>query len=173
MQRSWFGDSYDIVKRFFCGVLREMGFAVRVEPMFTGDWSGDEERFFRFVSSGDEDPRQPNPAAPTAVLVDPDTGIGSRRGPGHCTIDDVAAHARGHDLVLVFDQAFSRAGSARSKMETKLETLRQCGAVGFYYDSHARFMFASRSRETLKRVRTGLLRTGLPEERLLGWPAFG
>lgn len=36
MNRKFFGDSYDIVKRFFCVELAALGYSVEVEPMFTG-----------------------------------------------------------------------------------------------------------------------------------------
>ena len=42
MKLDWFGDSYDIVKRFFVEVLSGLGYAVYVDPMPTGDWTPSE-----------------------------------------------------------------------------------------------------------------------------------
>jgi hypothetical protein len=36
---NFFGDSFDIVKRFFCTELAALGYYVIAEPMFTGDRS--------------------------------------------------------------------------------------------------------------------------------------
>jgi hypothetical protein len=40
MRPEFLGDSYDIVKRFFCETLRSLGYTVYIDPRFTGDWSG-------------------------------------------------------------------------------------------------------------------------------------
>lgn len=45
MRPEFFGDSYDIVKRFFCETLRSLGDTVYIDPLFTGDWSGQETIF--------------------------------------------------------------------------------------------------------------------------------
>ena len=40
-------------------------------------------------------------------------------------------------------------------------------AHGFYYNSHARFLFCSLSEEKLNSLRAALVATGLPPERLV------
>ena len=47
----WFGDSYDIVKRFFVGVLNDLGCRVYVDPMCTVDWKGIENQFHQFLGT--------------------------------------------------------------------------------------------------------------------------
>jgi hypothetical protein len=42
------------------------------------------------------------------------------------------------------------------------------GGNGFYYDSHARFLFASLSADTLRRLHDNLIQLGLPAARLVG-----
>ncbi len=47
MNPQWFGDSFDIVKRFFVENLNEIGYHVVVDPMLTGEWNGPEHKFYR------------------------------------------------------------------------------------------------------------------------------
>ena len=49
MNPKWFGDSYDIVKRFFSTSLQNLGYDVYIDPMFTGEWEEDEEKLYRFL----------------------------------------------------------------------------------------------------------------------------
>ena len=51
-------------------------------------------------------------------------------------------------------------------MKEKLGWLEETGNVGFYYDSHARFLFAANSSENLNAVEQQLLSSGLPASRL-------
>ena len=51
MNPSFIGDSYDLVKRFFCFELRALGYKVVVDPMFTGEWKGRECDFFSLLVS--------------------------------------------------------------------------------------------------------------------------
>lgn len=51
MNPKWFGDSFDIVKRYFVGVLKDAGFNVYVDPMFTGDGQVIENEFHAFVGA--------------------------------------------------------------------------------------------------------------------------
>ena len=51
MNAKWFGDSFDIVKKFFLRHLREDGYVVYVDPMFTGRWQGLERRFYQFLGA--------------------------------------------------------------------------------------------------------------------------
>ena len=102
-----------------------------------------------------------------ALLIDPDTGIGKKRTKQHVTIAIIATHLQNHEIVFSFDHSFSRAGSTTEKMKEKLGWLEETGNVGFYYDSHARFLFAANSSENLKAVEQQLLSSGLPASRLL------
>jgi len=56
-----------------------------------------------------------------------------------------------------FDQSFSRVGSTTQKIQGKLKLLKKTGNYGFYYDSHARFLFAAESSETLYEVEQQIL----------------
>jgi hypothetical protein len=51
MNPSFFGDSYDLVKRFFCVQLAALGYEVVVDPMFTGEWRELDHQFFRLIGA--------------------------------------------------------------------------------------------------------------------------
>ena len=166
MNPLWFGDSYDLVKRFFAEAVRSLGYAVYIEPMLTGEWDGREDQLLRLlqvqhvrdhVSSNER----------SALLIDPDTGISERSSPKHVSLGRIVEHLVTHDLIFAFDQSFSRIGDADAVMRSKLERLNVCGAAGFYYNSHARFLFAASSWEPLAALQARLRESGLPTSRLL------
>ena len=128
MNRRWFGDSYEIVKRFFVDTLKSEGYSVFIDPMFT---------------------------------------IGKRKTKQHVTIEGIAKHLETFDLVFSFDQSFSRSREPLDQMSEKLNRLRSTGNYGFYYDSHARFLFASGKLKLLNEFKEGLKKTGLPPKRIV------
>jgi hypothetical protein len=79
----------------------------------------------------------------------------------------IASHLQNHEIVFTFDQSFSRVGSATVKIKEKLGWLKKTGNFGFYYDSHARFLFAAIFLEHLNTEEQKLLSSGLPANRLL------
>jgi len=164
MNPQWFGDSFDIVKRFFVENLNEIGYHVVVDPMLTGEWGGLEKKFYKFLKAY---PLSEKSNRKSALLLDPDTGIGNKKTDEHVTIKCIAEHLSQHDVVFSFDQSFSRSGYATEKVKEKLTLLAETGNYGFYYDSHARFLFAANSIETLEEVEQQLLSSGLPASRLL------
>lgn len=164
MNPQWFGDSFDIVKRFFVENLSVIGYRVVVDPMLTGEWNGLEHNFYKFLKAH---PLAEKSNAKSALLLDPDTGVGRNKSKQHVTIKCIADHLLHHDVVFSFDQSFSRGGSATGEIKEKLVLLHESGNHGFYYDSHARFLFAAKSVETLNQVEQQLLSTGLPSSRLV------
>lgn len=165
MNNEWLGDSYDIVKRFFVGVLRTLGYVVYVNPMPTGDWSSSESSFLRFL--GAQHVRDAAISGRTALLLDPDTGIGREPSERHTTIPAIVSELENHAVVFVFDQSFSRGSEPLPQLYEKLRQLRELGAHGFYYDSHARFLFSSSSIRELNSLQDALVELGLPERRLV------
>jgi len=163
MNPQWFGDSFDIVKRYFVENLKTVGYHVVVDPMLTGEWNGVEDRFYHFLGVS---PLGQLYDGRTALLLDPDTGIGKKETKRHVTITTIAAHLKNYEIVFSFDQSFSRGGNATDKMKEKLGKLEATGNVGFYYDSHARFLFAANTVESLNTVEQQLILSGLPENRL-------
>jgi hypothetical protein len=160
----WFVDSFDIVKRFFIENLNAIGYHVVVDPMLTGEWNGFEHDFYQFLKAY---PLTEKGSSKSALLFDPDTGIGKRKSKKHLTIKCIADQLLHYDIVFSFDQSFSRGGSASDKIREKLVVLQETGNYGFYYDSHARFLFAAKSIETLGKVEQQLLASGLPASRLV------
>lgn len=164
MNPAWFGDSYDIVKRFFVEQLHALGYKVSVDPMLTGDWNGSEDDFYRFLGTNAQGL---SGSTRSALLLDPDTGIGANRSSKHVTIREIVEKLSEQEIVVCFDQSFSRNRSTEEQMQEKLSYLIESGKVGFYYDSHARFLFASSSRASLERVKNQLLKSGLPKRRIV------
>ena len=164
MNPQWFGDSFDIVKRYFVQILNDLNYQVAVDPMLTGEWNGQERNFYKFLNVVHAEDKQ---SGKTALLIDPDTGIGARRTPKHITIQCIVDRLRFFDIVFSFDQSFSRGSNVTEKIHEKLASLYGAGAHGFYYDSHARFLFASNSVEKLKAVENQLISSGLPHGRLI------
>lgn len=167
MNPAYLGDSYDVVKRFFCESARSAGYAVYVDPMFTGDWSSRQRAMFlKFLGARELEALVPQ--SPAALLVDPDTGIRSAPGRAHATFRSIAENCDRFALVIVFDQSFSRGTNARSALTAKLTELRTLGIRGIYYDSHARFLVCGKSSARVMRFQKVLIQAGLPPARFVG-----
>lgn len=165
MNPKWFGDSYDIVKRFFALSLQDLNYDVFIDPMFTGEWDCMEDEWYDFLRMRPLDEYRDSESA---LFLDPDTGIGRTASPKHTTISSIAALLEIHQIVFSFDQSFSRGSDPLAQMERKLKTLAENGAVGFYFDSHARFLFASRSDQRISSLQRHLEGIGLPPSRFVG-----
>ena len=170
MNYQWFGDSFDIVKRFFIGNIREMGYQVFVDPMFTDEWNGLENKFYDFLGAA------PLPleslatsSGKTALLLDPDTGIGLNPTKQHVTVRMIVKYLQEHEIVFSFDKSFSHSSDALKleKIREKLSLLKKEGAAGFYYNSHACFLFSAKLPEVLANLKRHLVTAGLPEKRLI------
>jgi hypothetical protein len=166
MNPRFLGDSYDIVKRFFCRELAGLGYEVAVDPLFTGDWSGRETDFHRLVLAKHRNEFSRD-AARTALLLDPDTGVWAKAADKqHVSFERICEEVATHDLVFAFDQSFLR-GAPKSAMHQKLLILRERGLSAMYYDSHARFLFASQRQEHLDEILTRFISLGLPASRFI------
>jgi hypothetical protein len=166
MNPTFFGDSYDIVKRFFCRELSELGYSVAVDAMLTGNWSGAENDFYRLISVKFEPTKKPN-STRTALFLDPDTGIHKKGGKQHVSFERLAHEASKYELVFSFDQSFSRQEKPATIMREKLAVLQSSGCHAMYYDSHARFLFVASKRHPLDELHTHLVSLGLPASRLM------
>jgi hypothetical protein len=136
-----------------------------VDPMLTGEWNGNEKHFYKFLNA-DPLSKENRSKIKSALLLDPDTGIGKKKTKKHVTINCIAEKLKYYDVVFSFDQSFSRGGNATDKIKEKLMKLKETGNYGFYYDSHARFLFAAKSKKHLEDIEKQLLSTGLPKSRL-------
>ena len=105
------------------------------------------------------------------MLIDPDTGIADRATPGHISVDRIVSRLKQHDVVIVHDQSFDRnAGSPKEQMRMKLKEAQSLGAFGFYYDSHARFLFVARDHGQMQAMRDDLRGCGIPLGRFIEIP---
>ena len=165
MNPLYLGDSYDLVKRFWCRELSNLGYAVAVDPMFTGEWNGREQSFLDLIGAETAKPTRVH-ASKSALFLDPDTGVNSKGGPKHVSYERLASEAKRHDLVFSFDQSFSRQHDAATVMDSKLTALHALGCHVMYYDSHARFLFAATDQERLDELHAGVVALGLPTTRI-------
>lgn len=167
MNPSYFGDSYDIVKRFFCTELATLGYTVVARPMFTGTWNGTEQRFLRFIGATEQADAS-RASHQTALFFDPDTGVRAKSSRKHASFDELAQGTENHALAFAFDQSFSRQPeSAAIAMRQKIQAMQELGHHAMYYDSHARFLFVSKDEEVLKKLRCHLETSGIPSTRFV------
>lgn len=166
MNHSHFGDSYDLVKRFFCTEMVSLGYDVIIDPLFTGDWHGAESDFYRLVNASPAADAQAS-KKPRALFLDPDIGVNLSGGKKHVSFSRIAKEAQNFQLVFSFDQSFSRRYSPETKMREKLIEIDSLGCHAIYYNSHARFLFASTVEKALVELRTHLLLSGVPNSRII------
>jgi len=169
MNPDYFGDSYDLVKRFFCSELVALGYCVFARPMFTGQWNGTERSFLRFIGATEE--CQGEPSSRSALFFDPDTGVHAKASSKHISLRNFAAATESHAIAFSFDQSFSRQHDAAVGMRQKLAYLADNGCNAMYYNSHARFLFASRVESALGELRRHLVELGMPESRFVAHDA--
>jgi hypothetical protein len=169
MKPHYLGDSYDIVKRYFCEALRLLGYSVYADLLPTGNWNGAEQLLYRFIGAR---PHTEAPEAPSALFLDPDTGVARKAGSKHVSFERVAVECASYEIVFAFDQSCSRGSAARPQIDSKLRALAELSCVGMYYDSHARFLFASRNSAPLERFAHLLIAQGLPGSRLVTTPGM-
>jgi len=162
----YFGDSYDLVKRFFCTELNALGYSVVVDAMLTGDWANTESSFYRLIGASPHGEHSPN-GRPKALLLDPDTGVKQSASPQHVSFARIAQEVKAFRLVFSFDQSFSRQAKASEVIGQKLATLKTLGCPSLYYDSHARFVFAAAEAGPIHELRNHLLSLGIPGTRLI------
>jgi hypothetical protein len=165
MNSKFLGDSYDIVKRFVVEAVDSLGYSVYVDPMPTGDWAPSEAAFLRLV--GARHVREHAAVGKSALLLDPDTGIGVRASRRHTTPEHIVSHFARHALVIAFDQSFSRGKPVLAQLRDKVRRVRDLEGDAFYYSSHASFLFAAPNASELDRVRDVLRHRGLPESRIV------
>jgi hypothetical protein len=184
MRMQFFGDSYDVVKRFLIRAIAPDAKWV-AHPMFTHPvTAADVGAFEGFlgvtIASADamsaSADRTKHFLALTHhqhVFLDPDTGIRLQPSSGV----DGTKYVFGPELItlceqnprrllLVFDQSVPR-GTERKAITDKLSYFRAKGLCSFAYVSHACFVILSRSDAQCLEARNRLLATHLPPNRLV------
>jgi len=106
MNSDWLGDSCDFVKWFFIRELQSIRCSVYVDPMATGDWGPRESQLLELL--GALDIRNAKSWMASALLLNPNTGMGVRATRDHASIAKIAAQLGQHEVVFVFDQSLRR-----------------------------------------------------------------
>jgi hypothetical protein len=167
MHEKYLGDSYDLVKRFFCQSLGP------VAPLYAHQ---------NFVPSAIRDKYKAvttipilgeRPQGGFGVLLDPDTGVClPAQKPSGATaryvslpfIVELNRKLRPYYIVC-FDQSYYRKHelSREAQRGEKMKFLRDGGLSSFYFKSHAPFLFIAQKKETLGRLLDRLVSAGIPE----------
>ncbi len=186
MQLDYFGDTYDLAKRFLIERLApDEPWAI--VPMFTDQWNGEQIAEYERLLGGKVLRGECITGAPdwqqavTAgdwhghVFYDPNTGI---RRPGvdqgsasHLKLDEVILEAgrRPLHITLVFDQSYANAkrDEKTKVMREKLAYLSEAGVYGLGYLCQAPFLILSLDKDAIGRARENLLDAGVPASRLI------
>jgi hypothetical protein len=185
MHPSFFGDSYDLVKRSFLEWLQPLG-NWAVHPMLTEAPSAEFlEKFPRLMGvplvseevlekSTDRARYFGSCKGFQHLLVDPNTGLKLSSGtqehsPDHLLDTDLRflVNLRPGTLTMIFDQSLQR-GRAEPDLRAKLDHLRSEGMYAFAYKSHACFVFVSREPDVTESAKRLLFVEGpLPDSRRL------
>lgn len=166
MNPKYLGDSYDFVKRFFINVIKEFGYEVSIDPRFTGEWEEQAENYEKILGAKIE-AGNADKLIKRACFIDPDTGVMKKRTKHHISFVDISKYLDEYEIVFAFDQSFSRSKDSRSQIANKLNQIQSLGRYAVYYDSHAKFIFAASSEQTLKCLVLSLIDAGLPRSRLI------
>ncbi len=170
MKRVYLGDSYDCVKRLWHQLLEQWA-PLRADPRFIPDDLAVDFTTMTGIPVGFD-----NRSDPFSILNDPDTGIrlpgedNQAEGRTHVTIARIidqltedAVHA-----VVTFDQSDYRQMDLdrRGQRMAKLEALQDAQKIGFYYVSHAPFLFAFTKEASMAQCQNLLLQAGIPANRI-------
>lgn len=174
MKEQYLGDSYDAVKRMWKSILIQPKWNA---PLFA------EQRFIDVdiqenytLLTGIEMLPAINPPHQYSILNDPDTGIrlpgeeNQNEGRSHISIDSIIRQLQIEQVkcVVTFDQSDYRNHDAdrKSQRKIKLSTIKSCRMFGFYYVSHAPFLFSTKSDFDNLQLKKCLVDSGIPEWRL-------
>lgn len=169
MRKAYLGDSYDAVKRMWQELFTDWS-PLYAEPRFIPeDLRADFTRMTKIQMLPE------NPPKPYSILNDPDTGIrlpeeaNQKEGRTHITTETIIKQLRsGAQCVIAFDQSdYRNHGLTRAEQRlAKMRSIDESGFYGFYYVSHACFLFATRDIQVLEKIKVIMKDAGIPETRL-------
>ena len=186
MRMDYFGDSYDIIKKFIVKSIAPNADWITL-PMFTDEVSSKDiksiEQFLhvRIISkinltnTPDREKYFADAANHRHIFIDPDIGISIKKHYGAISINYVfgpelvtLCNQNPERLLLVFDQSIQRGNVAKvdQSVEKKLTYFREQNISCFAYKSHACFMVLSLSSSVCKKAYDNLLNTDLPRSKL-------
>jgi hypothetical protein len=163
VDEKFLGDSYDLVKRFFCETLGPIA-KLYAHPKFVPPAIC--ERYTRVTKIPIYGSR---PVDPFGILLDPDKGVSleaaTRR---HVSLNFIVGllETDQPSYIVCYDQSFQRQGDKRKQMEAKIGFLAERRVTSFYYDSHASFLFAAHQGSTIDLIYKQFIAAGIPEDRL-------
>lgn len=187
MKMGYFGDTYDVTKRFLLGAIAPDATEWVAFPMFTHKVTKDDiaayEKFLR-VSVTSRDALIPNdnrtkhlpPSHHRHIFLDPNTGIKIKPFNGARSVEYVfgpelvALCKQVHErLLLVFDQSIPNGlpNVKRAYIAKKLGYFSEKRISCFAYLSHTCFVVLSDSESTCQTARAHLLASHLPQSRLV------
>ena len=178
MRMSYFGDSYDFVKRSLLECFGELG-KWAVVPMFTEAVeanSANELQLFlgaplistAVLTNENRYSYLKSAAIDQHLFIDPNTGLrlkeGGRNSLNYLFASELLllAEQRGRFLTMVFDQSLGRVveSARRDEVTKKLRKLHEKELFGFAYYSHACFLVFSKD-ETVVNEAIGCISKGL------------
>jgi hypothetical protein len=111
-----------------------------------------------------------------SILNDPDTGTrlpgknNHTEGRTHVSTLCIAIQLRDNRIkcVITFDQSNYRNSGIKLKEQRllKMQTIARSGIIGFYYESHAPFLFAVTNSQSLQELQRIFRAVGIPPDRL-------
>jgi hypothetical protein len=169
MKRKYLGDSYDALKRLWQELLSDWAPLYAAPAFILTDLQQEFTQLTRI-------PMLPTrPPSKYSILNDPDTGI---RLPGktnqkeartHISIDTIINQLRdsGAQCVITYDQSNYRniGMKLNEQRKEKMGRILSEGFHGFYYVSHAPFLFAVPNKDILSRIQVILKNEGMPKNR--------
>ncbi len=169
MHEQHLGDSYDILKRFWVALLSPFA-TMHAHSRFIPTEL--RYRFSQLTGAAIYEPLDLK-TEPYSLLLDPHTGIPL---PGAENQDLRVSHAPIGFIASLFDDQYlsfvacydqtkkRQAGRPLTdQLDAKRSLLLTHGIASFYYVSHAPFLFASRSVDTLHSIRQRMIDAGIPE----------
>lgn len=167
MREKYLGDSYDLVKRFFCHVLRPIA-PLYAHPDFIH--AGIREAYTVVTEIPVLGAR---PIGHFGILLDPDTGIplpGRLSSSRHASLESIVDLSRNSKptYILCFDQSYHRKHEKdrKGQRHAKMSFLQEQGLKCLYYVSHAPFLFSTQESLILNNITERLVRAGIPKCRL-------
>ena len=167
MKRELLGDSYDMVKRLWADLLKKAA-PLYADPVFYKDRVLQRE-FTRLTRI---QMKVGQTSGVFSILLDPDTGISltGKPSPRHVTTEYIAKRLResGAKYVVTYDQSYRREKTKprQQRQEKMTEMIKKHHCPSFYYVSHTSFLFAAKSRQDLRELRTIIEKAGVPASKL-------
>lgn len=169
MKRSYLGDSYDVLKRLWQELLADWAPLYATPTFIPIDLRQEFTQLTRIPMLPDD------PPSIYSILNDPDIGIrlpgedNQEEGYTHISIKTIIDQLRdnGAQCVITYDQSNYRNIGMKldEQRKVKMRRIVSKGFHGFYYVSHAPFLFAVPNTDALSQIQIILKNAGIPGKR--------